>query len=45
MSDLIEQIHTDVKVISAGRLLFRPIWTRPEMAEGEWMLETQEAGD
>lgn len=42
---LLKQMHDDIQVVTSGRLLFRPVWSKPEMAEGEWMLETIEAGD
>jgi len=45
MTDLIEQIHEDVNVVTSGRLLFRPVWTRPPFDEGDHILETREAGD
>jgi hypothetical protein len=43
---LLRQMHDDVEVVTSGRLLFRPVWTKPAFDdEGAWMLNAQEAGD
>jgi hypothetical protein len=46
MTDLITQLHQDVDAVTSGRLLFRPVWSKPAFDdEGGWMLNAQEAGD
>lgn len=43
---LLKQMHDDVEVVTSGRLLFRPVWSRPAPDdEGSWMLNATQAGD